>query len=72
MHSSRSWGFSSATWVYLTGVYLTGSRFLGDRRAVTALEYAIIAGCMVAVIIATMSHGGLNIAPTFNAVAAEL
>jgi len=60
-------GLNSFTWVYATGY-----RFWGDRRAVTALEYAIIAGCMVAVIIATMGTSGLHLAPTFNMVASEL
>jgi len=67
MRRSLDLGLNSLNWVYAAGY-----RLRGDRRAVTALEYAIIAGCMVAVIIGTMGTSGLHLAPTFNLVASEL
>jgi len=56
----------------LSVLYLGACRFLADRRAVTSIEYAMIAATMVFVVIATMGHSGLNIAPTFSAVSSEL
>ena len=43
-----------------------------DRRAVTAIEYALIAALIAVVIISAVSLLGRNVAGTFNAVAAEL
>jgi pilus assembly protein Flp/PilA len=43
-----------------------------DRRAVTAIEYALIAALIAVVIIGAVSLLGQNVASTFNAVATEL
>jgi len=43
-----------------------------DRRAVTALEYGLIAGAIAAVIAATVVTMGQSIETTFQTVAAEL
>ncbi len=43
-----------------------------DKRAVTAIEYALIAALIAVVIIAAVSSLGKNISSTFNKVASEL
>jgi len=45
---------------------------LGDRRAVTALEYGLIASLIAVAIIAAVSTLGLSIGNTFNTIAAQL
>ncbi len=45
---------------------------LGDRRAVTAIEYAIIAGVIAAAVVGAVSKIGPELTPTFNAVSSEL
>ncbi len=47
-------------------------RIWQDRRAVTAIEYAIIAGALAAVIVASMTRIGPELTPTFNSVSSEL
>ncbi len=44
----------------------------GDRRAVTAVEYAIIAGVLAAVIVASVTAIGPELSNTFNKVATPL
>ena len=43
-----------------------------DKRAVTAIEYALIAALIAVVIIGAVSTVGTRISGTFNAVASEL
>ena len=43
-----------------------------DRRAVTAIEYALIAALIAVVIIGAVSLVGKNVSNTFNTVASEL
>lgn len=43
-----------------------------DKRAVTAIEYGLIAALIAVVIIAAVSSLGTHISSTFNAVASEL
>jgi pilus assembly protein Flp/PilA len=44
----------------------------GDRRAVTAIEYALIAALIAVVIIGAVTTLGANATATFNTVASEL
>jgi pilus assembly protein Flp/PilA len=43
-----------------------------DRRAVTAIEYALIAALIAVVIIGAVTTLGKNVSTTFNSVATEL
>jgi pilus assembly protein Flp/PilA len=43
-----------------------------DRRAVTAIEYALIAALIAVVIIGAVSTLGNNVTNTFNKVSSEL
>jgi pilus assembly protein Flp/PilA len=43
-----------------------------DRRAVTAIEYALIAALIAVVIIGAVTTLGNNVSKTFNTVAGEL
>jgi pilus assembly protein Flp/PilA len=43
-----------------------------DRRAVTAIEYALIAALIAVVIIGAVTSLGKNVSSTFNTVANEL
>jgi pilus assembly protein Flp/PilA len=43
-----------------------------DRRAVTAIEYALIAALIAVVIIGAVTTLGKNVSTTFGTVAAEL
>jgi pilus assembly protein Flp/PilA len=43
-----------------------------DKRAVTAIEYALIAALIAVVIIAALSLLGSSISSTFNTVSSEL
>ena len=43
-----------------------------DRRAVTAIEYALIAALIAVVIIGAVTTLGNNVKNTFNAVSSEL
>jgi len=43
-----------------------------DRRAVTALEYGLIAGAIAAVIAVTVVSMGTSVENTFTTIAAEL
>ncbi|MBB5373194.1 Flp family type IVb pilin [Acidocella aromatica] len=47
-------------------------KFNVDRRAVTAIEYALIAALIAVVIIAAVTTLGKNVSTTFNSVASEL
>jgi pilus assembly protein Flp/PilA len=46
--------------------------FITDRRAVTALEYGLIAGLIAVVIIAAVTTLGTDLASKFTAVGAAL
>jgi pilus assembly protein Flp/PilA len=48
------------------------SLFSCDKRAVTAIEYALIAALIAVVIIGAVTTLGGNISTTFNTVASEL
>jgi pilus assembly protein Flp/PilA len=43
-----------------------------DRRAVTAIEYALIAALIAVVIIGAVTTLGANVSATFNSVSSEL
>lgn len=47
-------------------------KFNLDRRAVTAIEYALIAALIAVVIITAVTTLGKNVSSTFNTVASEL
>lgn len=47
-------------------------RFIKDRRAVTAIEYSIIAALIAVVIIGALHSLGTNITNTFSHVSSEL
>ena len=47
-------------------------KFSADRRAVTAIEYALIAALIAVVIIGGVTALGSNAQATFNTVASEL
>jgi pilus assembly protein Flp/PilA len=51
---------------------LLPSRFLKDRRAVTAIEYAMIAGVIIIAIVTGVAKIGSELSPTFNSVSSEL
>lgn len=48
------------------------SLFIQDKRAVTAIEYALIAALIAVVIIGALTTLGGNVSSTFNTVASEL
>ena len=48
------------------------SRLTDDNRAVTAIEYALIAALIAVVIIGALTTLGGNISTTFGSVASEL
>ena len=43
-----------------------------DQRAVTAIEYGLIAALVAVVIVVAVSTGGTNLTNTFNRVSTEL
>jgi len=47
-------------------------RIAGDRRAVTAIEYALIAMIIVTAMLGGLPFIGRHLAGTFNSVASEL
>ena len=47
-------------------------KFSADRRAVTAIEYALIAALIAVVIIGAVTSLGTGVSSTFNNVASEL
>jgi len=46
--------------------------FVQDKKAVTAIEYALIAALIAVVIIGAVTSLGRNVSKTFNTVASEL
>jgi pilus assembly protein Flp/PilA len=46
--------------------------FKADNKAVTAIEYALIAALIAVVIVVAVSALGTNVANTFNSVSSEL
>jgi pilus assembly protein Flp/PilA len=46
--------------------------WLSNRRAVTSIEYALIAALIAVIIISAITSVGKNISATFNKVASEL
>jgi len=58
--------------IMLTGVRLALAFFVKEKKAVTAIEYAIIAGIIAIVIIAGVTSIGTSVSKTFNSVASEL
>jgi pilus assembly protein Flp/PilA len=55
-----------------TAIALKLNELKVDKRAVTAIEYALIAALIAVVIIGAVSTLGKNISSTFNTVASEL
>jgi pilus assembly protein Flp/PilA len=53
-------------------LHLAVLRLLDQRRAVTAIEYALIAALIAVVIIGAVSSLGKGVSTTFNKVASEL
>ncbi|HUW80712.1 MAG TPA: Flp family type IVb pilin [Acidocella sp.] len=53
-------------------MFLLRSRLWRDRRAVTAVEYAIIAGIIVTALVISVSAIGPALNPTFNTISSEL
>jgi pilus assembly protein Flp/PilA len=47
-------------------------RFFADRRAVTAIEYSLIAALIAVVIVAAATNLGHQLSNTFNHVSSEL
>jgi len=58
-----SWGKS-----YVVG----GAEIWGDRRGITAVEYAIIAGIMVVALVVSVPLIGPSLSGIFNHVSSEL
>jgi pilus assembly protein Flp/PilA len=56
----------------MTALRLRLAQLKLDRRAVTAVEYALIAALISVVIIGAVSTLGKNIAKTFNTISSEL
>jgi pilus assembly protein Flp/PilA len=48
------------------------SRMLQDRRAVTAIEYALIAALIAVVIVGSVTQLGNHVSSTFNKISSEL
>jgi len=46
--------------------------FIRDQRAVTAIEYVLLAALIAVVIVSAVTSLGSNISATFNNVASEL
>jgi len=55
-----------------TAIALKLNELKVDKRAVTAIEYALIAALIAVVIIGAVSTLGKNISTTFNSVSSEL
>jgi len=55
-----------------TAIALKLNQFNVDKRAVTAIEYALIAALIAVVIIAAVTSVGTNISAEFNTVASKL
>ncbi|GLR65903.1 hypothetical protein GCM10010909_05810 [Acidocella aquatica] len=55
-----------------TAVALKLNELKFDKRAVTAIEYALIAALIAVVIIGAVTTLGSNVSKTFNSVASEL
>jgi pilus assembly protein Flp/PilA len=53
-------------------LHLAVLRLRDHRRAVTAIEYALIAALIAVVIISAVSNLGKGVSATFNKVASEL
>jgi pilus assembly protein Flp/PilA len=56
----------------LSVILIRLNRFSSDQRAVTAIEYALIAALIAVVIIGSVSTLGSHVSETFNKVASEL
>lgn len=56
----------------LVNYVLTALALKTDRRAVTAIEYGLIAALVAVVIITAVSTIGTNLTSTFNKVSSEL
>jgi pilus assembly protein Flp/PilA len=56
----------------LTLLAKTRANLIADKRAVTAIEYALIAALIAVVIIGAVTTLGGQISTTFNTVASEL
>jgi pilus assembly protein Flp/PilA len=55
-----------------TALRLKLNQFNVDKRAVTAIEYALIAALIAVVIIGAVTTLGKNVSNTFNTVSSEL
>ena len=60
------------TIILLTSVLYQIHRLRQDRRAVTAIEYALIAALIAVVIVGAATNLGKHVSTTFNNVASEL
>jgi pilus assembly protein Flp/PilA len=57
----------------MTSKFATTWQFLlSNRKAVTALEYSLIAGLVALVIIATVSNIGTTMSDTYNKIATKI
>jgi pilus assembly protein Flp/PilA len=61
-------------WYYANGAlrYASKCRFLNDSRAVTAIEYAMIAAIMAVAVVGSVTSMGPHLAGMFSTVSAEL
>ncbi len=55
-----------------TGLVLKMNSLKMDKRAVTAMEYGLIAAMVAVVIIVALSAVGTNLKTTFNSIGSEL
>lgn len=55
-----------------TSLALNLAKLNVDKRAVTAIEYALIAALIAVVIVGAATQLGKNVSQTFNTVASEL
>ncbi len=56
----------------LTAYLMHFLRLKADRRAVTAIEYALIAALIAVVIISAVTRVGTGVSRTFNSISSEL
>ena len=65
-------GFSSEGTLHVNMILSVYTRFMSDKRAVTALEYGMIAALIAAVIVGAVTTIGTNLNSKFSTIGASL
>ena len=65
-------GFSSEGTLHVNMILTAYTHFMSDKRAVTALEYGMIAALIAAVIVGAVTTIGTNINSKFSTIATSL